>query len=235
MCGRYSHDLTWAEIHELAGLAFPVPSTNPQPNYNTAPTQDIPVILCDQEHIWGEYARWEFVPSWFRQDLSEKRPATINARAEDILDRKFYKGAVKSHRCLIPMRCFYEWHRPTDKPKQPYAIGVTGKTGFDPSMAAGIWSKWQGTVKAREMEFYTVAMLTREAGDRMARIHNREPAILTEDEYRDWLFSPIEDVLPRVCEPFPSQLLTAWPISRDINSVRNQGAHLLKPTGDNLF
>ncbi|WP_114095623.1 SOS response-associated peptidase [Thalassospira xiamenensis] len=235
MCGRYSHDMTWSEIHELAGLAFPVPSTDPQPNYNTAPTQDIPVVLCDQEHVWGEYARWEFIPSWYRYDLSEKRIATINARAEDILGRKFYKGAVKSHRCLIPMTCFYEWHRPTDKPKQPYAIGVSGETGFDASMAAGIWSKWQGTVKAVEKEFYTVAMLTREAGDQMVRIHNREPAILIPDEYQAWLFSPIDNVLPQVCQPFPSQLLAAWPVSTDINSVRNHGSQLIDPVDNRLF
>ncbi|RCK34588.1 hypothetical protein TH24_20550 [Thalassospira xiamenensis] len=227
--------MTWSEIHELAGLAFPVPSTDPQPNYNTAPTQDIPVVLCDQEHVWGEYARWEFIPSWYRYDLSEKRIATINARAEDILGRKFYKGAVKSHRCLIPMTCFYEWHRPTDKPKQPYAIGVSGETGFDASMAAGIWSKWQGTVKAVEKEFYTVAMLTREAGDQMVRIHNREPAILIPDEYQAWLFSPIDNVLPQVCQPFPSQLLAAWPVSTDINSVRNHGSQLIDPVDNRLF
>ncbi|AJD54297.1 Putative SOS response-associated peptidase YedK [Thalassospira xiamenensis M-5 = DSM 17429] len=235
MCGRYSHDLTWAEIHELAGFAFPSPPNEPEPNYNTAPTQQIPVVLRDEEYVWGEYARWDFIPPWYQGDPTKKRYSTINARSEDLLNRKAYVGSAKQHRCLIPIRCFYEWDRTDPKYKRPYAIGVRGEGSFTPALVAGIWSHWTGTMHASETEFYTVSMLTRAAGSLMAQIHDREPAILTADEIHTWLQKPLEEALDMVRVPFPSQLLTAKPVSMDVNKVSNTGSGLMEPIGDALF
>jgi putative SOS response-associated peptidase YedK len=235
MCGRYSHDLTWAEIHQLSGLAFPVPFDDPEPNFNTAPTHQVPVVLTDQRRIWGEYARWDFIPPWFSADLTEKRFSTFNARSEDLLERKAYRGSAVRHRCLIPIRSFYEWDRQNPKDKRPYAIGVRGDSGFSPALVAGVWSHWRGTSKAVETEFFTVSMLTRAAGPHMARIHNREPAILTNEEIGSWLNSPLEYALKQLRAPFPSQLLTAWPVSTEVNKVANTGRKLMEPIGEVLF
>ena len=78
-------------------------------------------------------------------------------------------------------------------------------------------------------------MLTRAAGPQMARIHNREPAILTADEIDSWLNSPLEEALKEVQAPFPSQLLAAWPVSTDVNKVANAGRKLMEPIGEALF
>ncbi|WP_114090823.1 SOS response-associated peptidase [Thalassospira profundimaris] len=226
MCGRYTHNLTWSEIHHLAGLLFPVPADEPKPNYNTAPTQYCPVVLCDGVNVWGEYAYWGFVPPWWDKDLSDKKFTTINAKAEEITSKATYRGSVKRHRCLVPIRCFYEWRK---SDKQPFAIGVgDGKGGFQPALMAGIWSHWVGTFNASRFEAYTFTILTRQSGDKMAKVHTREPAILTSDEVKSWLFDPLENVLPTIIQNTPSQLLHLYPVDPVVGKVSNNGEQLLK-------
>lgn len=70
----------------------------------------------------------------------------------------------------------------------------------------------------------------------MARIHNtrpRMPAILTPDQYDGWLDGSNSNTgaLKAILAPFPDEEMTANPISNLVNSVRNDGAHLLEPVG----
>ncbi|QDP58376.1 MAG: putative SOS response-associated peptidase [Prokaryotic dsDNA virus sp.] len=234
MCGRYSHNLTWSEIHELAGLAFPVPDKEPVPNYNTAPTHFCPIVLSDGETCRGEFAFWGLVPHWWHQDLSEKKFTTINAKSEEITAKATYRDAVRHQRCIVPAVCFYEWRK---SDKQPFAIGLgDGHEGFRPFLMAGIWSHWTGHFKNEPFDAITFTVLTREAGDKMATVHTREPAILTEDEIRPWLFDPLDDILPKVMQATPSQLLHLYPVDRAVGKVSNTGPDLMKPSGqESLF
>jgi len=230
MCGRYTHALTWSEIHHLAGLAFPVPKDDPKPNYNTAPTQYCPVVLSDGVHIWGEYAYWGMIPPWWDKDLSDKKFNTINAKSEEITSKATYRGSVKRHRCVVPANCFYEWRK---SDKQPFAIGLgDGHEGFRPFLMAGIWSHWTGTYKAAYFEAYSFTILTREAGEKMAAVHTREPAIMTPEEVKPWLCDPLEDILPVIIQPTPSQLMRLYPVSSDVGKVSNNGAWLLTEVAD---
>ena len=230
MCGRYTHNLTWAEIRALAGMAFPVPKDNPQPDYNVAPTEMVPVVMTDQHHVWGEYARWDFIPPWWSQDLTDKKFSTFKARVEEIRQKKTYNGALRSHRCLVPATAFYEWKR-QNKTKHPFAVGVKrqGEHGFAPFFMAGIWSHWEGTYKAVRFETYSVTILTRAAGDKIRQIHAREPAILTPDEYEPWLYAPSVEILPRINQALPSQLLRFYPVSDAVDNLASKGPQLLTP------
>ncbi|MBC7656314.1 MAG: SOS response-associated peptidase, partial [Frankiaceae bacterium] len=40
MCGRYSQDMTWAQVHAFSqGPDLAVPDAEPDPSFNVAPTQ----------------------------------------------------------------------------------------------------------------------------------------------------------------------------------------------------
>ena len=61
----------------------------------------------------------------------------------------------------------------------------------------------------------------------IARIHDRMPAILQPADYSRWLGTEPD---PRdLLAPFPSDLMTMWPISKRVNSPDNDDERLLEP------
>ena len=49
MCGRFTQNLTWRQIHDLYSLTEPSPPLTLQPRYNGAPAQDFPVCRLDED------------------------------------------------------------------------------------------------------------------------------------------------------------------------------------------
>ncbi|WEK03371.1 MAG: SOS response-associated peptidase family protein [Candidatus Devosia phytovorans] len=85
MCGRFTNEFTWAELHALYKLSdelFPTAPSNLQPRYNIAPTQDVDFVALDKagnrELLRG---RWWLVP-FFAKELP-KAPM-FNARIETV-------------------------------------------------------------------------------------------------------------------------------------------------------
>jgi putative SOS response-associated peptidase YedK len=78
------------------------------PRYNIPPTAHTPVVTSDdaEEILIGH---WGFVPS------SAKEPGhvkpVINARAETVFDKWYFRSAIERRRCLIPVTGFFEWKR----------------------------------------------------------------------------------------------------------------------------
>jgi putative SOS response-associated peptidase YedK len=51
VCGRFTNELTWPELHALYRLSdevAPAPPHNMQPRYNIAPTQDVDFVHLDK-------------------------------------------------------------------------------------------------------------------------------------------------------------------------------------------
>jgi hypothetical protein len=71
----------------------------------------------------------------------------------------------------------------------------------------------------------TFAILTTPVTDLVARIHDRMPAILKPSDYERWL--GLEPDPNDVLVPFPSELLSMWPISKRVNSPDNDDEQLL--------
>ncbi len=106
MCGRFTQQLSWAELHRLADLiGHP---RNLAPRYNIAPTTRIEVIRPAAGGNELVPMRWGLAPSWWKKPLSDL-PATFNARAETVAERPMFRSAFKSRRCVIPASGFYEW------------------------------------------------------------------------------------------------------------------------------
>ena len=81
MCGRFTQNLSWAEIHRLAGLIGQ--PRNLAPRSNIAPTTPIEVIRASAAGNELVPMYWGLVPSWWKKPIKEL-PATFNARAETL-------------------------------------------------------------------------------------------------------------------------------------------------------
>jgi putative SOS response-associated peptidase YedK len=102
MCGRFTVKMTWAEIVALYRLTLDRPPHNLQPRYNVCPTDPIDVVTERDGKRDFVRMRWGLVPWWWSKPLKELRASTINARAETVETKPFFRDAFKRSRCLIP-------------------------------------------------------------------------------------------------------------------------------------
>ena len=132
MCGRFVLSSEKDQVADHYALAEAPAFTG---GYNIAPSSHIPVI---RKHRGRELAlcHWGFIPHWAKD--TKLKP--INAKAESISEKPYFRDAFKLRRCLIPANGYYEW-RVENGRKQPYFIHTTNSTLFS---LAGIWSYWQG-------------------------------------------------------------------------------------------
>jgi putative SOS response-associated peptidase YedK len=106
--------------------------------------------------------------------------ANINAKAEGIEKKPAFREAFRQRRCLVPVDNFYEWQK-VDGGKQPYAIGLKGGSLM---ALAGLWVNWRSPAGERVRSF---AIVTTEANELCARLHNRMPVVLTPEDWPAWL------------------------------------------------
>jgi putative SOS response-associated peptidase YedK len=222
MCGRYASYLPHSEIAALFRTQGEIP--NLAPNWNIAPTHAAPVIRAHPET--GERGlhllRWGLVPH-FTKDLKAARQP-INARAETVATSGMFRGALAYRRCLVPADAFYEWKAMADG-KQPYAIS---RVDGAPLAFAGIWEGWRSPDGEA---LGTFAIITTSANADMAVLHDRMPVILEPADWPAWLergFSTPVDLL----RPAAVGVARLWPVSRAVNSVRNNGPELLDRIDD---
>src|SRR5690606_14730956 len=119
MCGRYVIE----DFQELSETLRNIPFQSTfdfKPNYNAAPTHQLPVIIERDGSLEMRPMQWGLIPSWLKPGEKPK-VAPINARSETIAEKPMFRNLVKRNRCLVPANGFYEWKR-TGGPKQPYLI-----------------------------------------------------------------------------------------------------------------
>lgn len=207
MCGRftlYTKAEALAErFHaELSPALF-------TPTYNAAPSQAQLTILNAEPHVFTVSA-WGFLPEW-AEGRKDVKPL-INARAETVATTPFFRTAFKNKRCLVIADGFYEWRRTKDG-KVPYRIALQT---HEPFAFAGIWSMVHDRAGEPQSTF---AIITTEANDLVAQIHNRMPVILQERDEEDWLNPqlPLEEA-EALLIPFPAARMTSYEVSPRVNS-----------------
>jgi putative SOS response-associated peptidase YedK len=73
----------------------------------------------------------------------------------------------------------------------------------------------------------TFAIITTDANELVADIHNRMPVVLAPNDYARWLG---EELDPRdLMRPFPAELMRMWPISTRVNKPENDDAAIVEP------
>ncbi|MFL5244106.1 MAG: SOS response-associated peptidase [Gemmataceae bacterium] len=221
MCGRY----TLAESPRKLAKRFDVPETPELPfdgqRYNIAPTQQVPIVRQRDYAREMVLARWGLIPSWAKDMKIGNQ--LINARADTVATKPSFRAAFKSRRCLIPADGFYEWQK-TDDGKQPFHIHMKDKGPF---AFAGLWEWW---LPEEGEPVESCAIITTDANELMAPIHNRMPVILAPNDYATWLKADGKpDALVSLLNPFPADLMEANAVSKAVNSPRNQGEKLIEP------
>ena len=103
----------------------------------------------------------------------------INARSETAFEKAMFRNSLLGRRCLIPASGYYEWRRTSSgsKTKQKFALYRPGR----PIYMAGIWRE------ERNETLPVFVILTREAAQNIADIHDRMPVILPEEALEDWV------------------------------------------------
>ena len=217
MCGRFASYLLPAAIRDTFRIADAL--INHPPNWNVAPTQ--PAMVVRRHPQTGErhrdVLRWGLVPH-FTTDLKNARKP-INARAETVSTSGMFRAALASRRCLVPADAWYEWQARPDG-KQPYALA---RADGRPLAFAGLWEGW----RAPDGEVLrTFAILTTAANAPLRHLHHRMPVIVEAADWPAWLGETDGDPAA-VMHPAGDHVMRFWPVSRAVNSVRNNGADLL--------
>jgi SOS response associated peptidase (SRAP) len=91
-------------------------------------------------------------------------------------DLPTFREAYRKRRCIVPVDGFFEWKAiKGQKAKQPYAIAMKDGTPFG---IAGIWENWKDPSSGEWTR--TFAIITTEANELVADIHDRMPVLDSE-------------------------------------------------------
>jgi len=223
MCGRFTAKLTWQQLRDLYEIAAPESRQDEidlEPRYNIAPTQTVPVVRLNPAGR-REIAmlRWGLIPFWSKDPKIAYR--MINARAETVATAPAFRAAFKKRRCLVPASGFYEWKK-LDDGKQPYFVGMRDGSSF---AFAGLWERWD----KGEAPVETFTIITGEPNSLVAQLYDRMPVILDPNDYDAWLNAADTAIPQALLQPFPAQLMTAYPVSKRVNNAKNDDAAVMEP------
>lgn len=221
MCGRFAQVVKHDQLKKLMDeLNVQNRDEQMEINYNVAPTQAIGAVIYKQEERFLTFFRWGLIPSWSKEPSSQY--SMINVRAETILDKKTFKNSLLRRRCIIPASGFYEWRKPD---KQPFYIhNENGELLY----FAGITEYWTG---ADGSFIQSAAIITTAANELMQPIHDRMPVILPPDTWESWLKDSFQDPasLQSMLAPCANDILSAYPVSRLVNTVNFNSEDCYKP------
>lgn len=175
MCGLYSFRRAPEEARNLFGY---VDQVDFPPRPYVAPTEPIVIVRLQGAERRLALVRWGLIPGWTKE-LKPGRPC-INARAETVLTRPFFRHAMRRRRCLVPADGFYEWTGVPGR-KQAFFLHRPDNRLF---AFAGLWEYWMAPDGS---EIETAAIITTEANADVRPIHDRMPVTIDSDEFAAWL------------------------------------------------
>lgn len=159
-------------------------------------------------------AMWTFIPENGKFDTFKKY-STENARAEEIFDKQLYKRHILPKRGLVVLKGFYEGQEQADKTSQPYFIYPANHEILTLGCIYSDWLDDRDGVAKR-----TFTILTTEANELMAAIHNKKKRmpLIVSPEKRLWWLSPelTKEELLNYFIPYPDGYLAAHKVTRNI-------------------
>jgi putative SOS response-associated peptidase YedK len=224
MCGRFAR---YSLSRELERYFNAHPSTfEIQPNYNVAPTQEIPVIVLQEDERHIKKRHWGLVPFWAKDISIGSR--MINARVETVTSKPAFRAAFKQRRCLIPANGFYEWFGKAGN-KQPYYFHLPSS---EPLAFAGLYEIWEDKEAPLEDGPYkSCTIITTDASESVKDIHNRMPLILNPEAYDEWLDPSNKEPakIEKLLRINYVRELNRYPVSKLVNRMENNSKECIEP------
>jgi putative SOS response-associated peptidase YedK len=173
--------------------------------------------------------RWGLVPFWAKDVKIGSR--MINARAETVAEKPAFRRAFAQRRCLLPADGYYEWQQQAGGPKQP--IYITRADGCSLAFA-GLYELWRDPAVPpddADAWLWTSTVITTSAPDDLGHIHDRMPMVIDPASWGEWLDPDNHEIsdLRSLLVPAAVSGLTTYPVSTEVNSVRNNGPRLIEP------
>ena len=217
MCGRFVL-VAQAEVLSLVFDLRNTPDTLSQ-RFNIAPSQQIAIVTNERprELAWH---KWGLIPGWAKDARIGNR--LINARSETAAEKPSFRSAFRRRRCLIPASGFFEWLH-TGARKQPVYISLREQPLF---AFAGLWEQWIGPGGDT---LNSATILTTEANEFVAPIHQRMPVILAPEDYDAWLQPADREAHQRLLQPCAPDIMQAWSVSTFVNRPGNDSPETIEP------
>lgn len=164
MCGRYYiDDETAREIEKLVKDLDR--NSGRTVTGDVRPSEEAMVVKEKQHRPEAGRMYWGF-PGYDGKGL------LINARSEEILEKKTFRDCMLHRRCVIPARGFYEWNRQKEK-------FTFEREDHQTLYLAGCFDFY------KDRECFVI--LTTQANPSVLPVHDRMPLILEQQEIEHWL------------------------------------------------
>jgi putative SOS response-associated peptidase YedK len=138
----------------------------------------------------------------------------------------------------MPVSGYYEWQIKEDGSKQPFYINA-GDQGM--LALAGIYDWWLDPSKKPDDPsrwLLSFAILTKDAAEPLAPIHERNPILLSSSSMAEWLDPDNLEDAEHTTQDLLNELASEsdeiagqvefWPVSTDAGNVRNNSAALVQ-------
>ena len=198
------------------------------PSWNRAPTDPTyAVVQHDGKRVLVSY-RWGLVPFW--ADGPKIGSRMINARADSVRTKRAFADSFERRRCLIPADGFYEWRRQGEVKPVPFFVQ---RADGAPMAFAGLWASWRDRNDPEGPPLRTCTIITTDANDAVAPIHDRMPVVLDRSDWERWLDREADlDDVEALLRPLAASAVTLRRVSQAVNNVRSNGPQLLEAVGD---
>ncbi len=225
MCGRY----TLHTEKEALAKRFrfdPAALAALPPRYNVAPTDTVLALRAAGEGCEPKLMRWGLVPP-FAKEIGALQ-LMINARVETLATKSAFRDSLRTKRCLIPADGFYEWQVAGAKDLRiPFLVT---RTDGEPFAMAGLFAEWRRRGDLFGEILLSCAIVTTAANAAVEKLHDRMPVILPRELEAQWLDPALDgdtDALLALLRPVPPEELHMHPVSRRVNSVKNDDPSLI--------
>jgi putative SOS response-associated peptidase YedK len=222
MCGRFTLTVNPDELKDtFRDYTFPAMFA---PRFNIAPTQPVLAIPNDDKFT-ADFFIWGLIPMWAKD--AEIGNRLINARGETLAEKPSFRGSYRHKRCLILADGFYEWKTfGGRKTKTPYYIHMQDRKPF---AMAGLWDHWESPDGS---SVKSCTIITTTPNELTGAIHDRMPVILHPRDHRKWLDPAPQtpENLQPLLKPFPTEAMTAYPVSTLVNKATNDVPEMVVPT-----
>lgn len=221
MCGRYVR----ISPVEYVADEFDVrrkASLEVGPEYNIAPSQPVLILVNRDGEKQLRLCRWGFVPPGSKAPPVGK--TLINARAETVAAKPSFADAFRDSRCLIIADGFYEWQR-TGKTRVPVYVYLNSGRPFG---FAGLYSVRPSPERENTC---TCVIITTEANELLAPVHDRMPVILPKEKTDLWLAPGAgnRQELLNLLRPYPADVMSYHVVSTCVNLPGYNGPDAIKP------